>query len=51
MSSLAIKFDDHAIDVSFTKASLHFVFSYILLSLARYIRPKMVGDIADWKPS
>lgn len=25
MSTLAIKFDDHAIDVSFTKTSLHFV--------------------------
>lgn len=25
MSSLAIKFDDHAVDVSFTKNSLHFV--------------------------
>lgn len=25
MSTLAIKFDDHAIDVSFTKAALHFV--------------------------
>lgn len=25
MSSLAIKFDDHAIDVSFTKTSLHLV--------------------------
>lgn len=25
MNSLAIKFDDHAIDVSFTKTSLHFV--------------------------
>lgn len=25
MSSLAIKFDDHAVDVSFTQASLHFV--------------------------
>lgn len=25
MSSLAIKFDDHAIDVSFTQTSLHFV--------------------------
>ena len=25
MGSLAIKFDDHAVDVSFTKTSLHFV--------------------------
>lgn len=25
MNSLAIKFDDHAIDVSFTQTSLHFV--------------------------
>jgi hypothetical protein len=25
MSSLAVKFDDHAIDVSFTQASLHFI--------------------------
>ena len=25
MSSLAVKFDDHAIDVSFTQTSLHFV--------------------------
>lgn len=25
MSSLAIKFDDHAVDVSFTQSSLHFV--------------------------
>lgn len=25
MSTLAIKFDDHAVGVSFTKASLHFV--------------------------
>lgn len=25
MNSLAIKFDDHAVDVSFTKTSLHFV--------------------------
>ena len=25
MSTLAIKFDDHAVDVSFTKTSLHFV--------------------------
>lgn len=25
MSSLAIKFDDHAVDVSFTQTSLHFV--------------------------
>lgn len=25
MSTLAIKFDDHAIDVSFTKTALHFV--------------------------
>lgn len=25
MTSLAIKFDDHAVDVSFTAASLHFV--------------------------
>lgn len=25
MSTLAIKFDDHAVDVSFTKNSLHFV--------------------------
>ena len=25
MSTLAIKFDDHAIDVTFTKTSLHFV--------------------------
>ena len=25
MNSLAVKFDDHAIDVSFTQASLHFV--------------------------
>jgi hypothetical protein len=25
MSTLAIKFDDHAIDVSFTQTSLHFV--------------------------
>ena len=24
MSTLAIKFDDHAVDVSFTKTSLHF---------------------------
>jgi hypothetical protein len=25
MGTLAIKFDDHAVDVSFTKTSLHFV--------------------------
>jgi len=25
MSTLAVKFDDHAIDVSFTQTSLHFV--------------------------
>ena len=25
MSTLAIKFDDHAVDVSFTKTALHFV--------------------------
>ena len=25
MNTLAIKFDDHAVDVSFTKTSLHFV--------------------------
>ena len=25
MSTLAVKFDDHAIDVSFTKTALHFV--------------------------
>ena len=25
MSTLAIKFDDHAVDVGFTKTSLHFV--------------------------
>ena len=25
MSTLAVKFDDHAIDISFTKTSLHFV--------------------------
>ncbi|MBA2657714.1 MAG: DUF2442 domain-containing protein [Tatlockia sp.] len=25
MSTLAIKFDDHAVDVSFSKTSLHFV--------------------------
>lgn len=25
MSSLAIKFDDHAVDVSFTKTALHFI--------------------------
>ena len=25
MNALAIKFDDHAVDVSFTKTSLHFV--------------------------
>jgi hypothetical protein len=25
MNTLAIKFDDHAIDVSFTKTSLHFI--------------------------
>ncbi len=25
MSTLAVKFDEHAIDVSFTKTSLHFV--------------------------
>ena len=25
MSILAIKFDDHAVDISFTKTSLHFV--------------------------
>ena len=25
MSSLAVKFDDHAVDVSFTESSLHFV--------------------------
>ncbi len=25
MSTLAVKFDDHAIDVTFTRASLHFV--------------------------
>lgn len=25
MSTLAIKFDDHAVDVSFTKTSLHFI--------------------------
>ncbi len=25
MSTLAVKFDDHAIDISFTQSSLHFV--------------------------
>lgn len=25
MSTLAIKFDDHAVDVNFTKTSLHFI--------------------------
>ena len=25
MNTLAVKFDDHAVDVSFTKTSLHFV--------------------------
>jgi hypothetical protein len=25
MSTLAIRFDDHAVDVSFTKTSLHFI--------------------------
>ncbi|MDF3054705.1 MAG: hypothetical protein K0Q74_612 [Gammaproteobacteria bacterium] len=25
MSTLAIKFDDHAVDISFTKTALHFV--------------------------
>lgn len=53
MSTLAIKFDDHAVDVSFTKTSLHFVLAdgrEILAPLEWFprLRDATDADRKDW---
>ncbi len=54
MSTLAIKFDDHAVDVSFTKTSLHFVLAdgrEILAPLEWFPRLRDATDAErkDWR--
>ena len=54
MSTLAVKFDDHAIDVSFTKTSLRFVLAdgrEISAPLEWFpsLRDATEGDRNDWR--
>lgn len=54
MSTLAIKFDDHAVDVSFTKTSLHIVLAdgrEILAPLEWFPRLRDASEIErnDWR--
>ncbi len=54
MNTLAIKFDDHAVDVIFTKSSLHFVLAdgrEILAPLEWFpkLRDATDGERQDWR--